>query len=302
MDWLRNVVVGCGLVVLGFLFAWTNGNAVVQTPDYEQTAASRAELARSSRHMEYVHYEDQTGKPLTGFLVYPEVNQAADSVVVVFTGWAMTPWIQVIADRLARDGFVALVPDLLSGYGPDGGASDSFPSNVAHREGYPGDYRVDADDIRQAMGDLDEEEVQRRLRASIRYVRDLPATTDDVSVIGFCWGGNRAFELATREPTLKTAFIFYGSPPGVDAMPNISCPVYGFYGENDFRVNATIEDTKKAMTAAGKAYEPIIYEGVGHGFIQAGTGDRVILDSAGDAAARQRTEEAWSRLVRLLRQ
>ena len=56
------------------------------------------------------------------------------------------------------------------------------------------------------------------------------------------------------------------------------------------------------MAAAGKLDEPIIYEGVGHGFIQAGTGDRVILDPAGDAAARQRTEEAWSRLIRLLRQ
>ena len=295
-----NIVVAWGLITGVLLVGRASGRAPVQTPDYEQTAASQDELARSPRHMEYVAYADDTGGSVTSFLVYPESNRAADSVVIAFTGWAMTTWIQVIADRLARDGFATIVPDMLSGHGPGGGNSDSFGSKVRHREGYPGRFD-EADDVRRAMGSLDEEEVQGRLTASVRYMRALPATTDTVSVVGFCWGGTRAFEFATREPSLKAAFVFYGSPPAKAAVANIACPVYGFYGENDFRVNVTIEKTKIAMAAAGKFYEPIVYEGVGHGFVQAGTGDRVILDSQGADAAVQQTREAWDRLITLLR-
>ncbi len=274
--------------------------AAGQTPEYAQTAESRMRLASSPRHMEYVDIAAGSDDAVNAFLVYPERNRATDSVVVVHTGLAMTPWIRAVADELAEHGYVAIVPDLLSGHGLDGGNSGDFASNVAHQEGLP--VRFDeADDVRRAMGTLGPDEITTRLQATIAYARALPSTTDTVSVVGFCWGGTQAFRLATTTSGLKSTFVFYGGPPSPADMATISAPVHGFYGENDFRINATIEDTKEAMAAAGKTYTPVIYEGVGHGFVQAGMGDRRILDPEGARVARRRSQQAWERLLKLLK-
>ena len=72
-------------------------------------------------------------------------------------------------------------------------------------------------------------------------------------------------------PKLKAAYSFYGTAPDeASKIANISCPVYGFYGENDERVNATIPKGEELMKAAGKKYEPVIYKGAGHGFMRSG--------------------------------
>lgn len=95
--------------------------------------------------------------------------------------------------------------------------------------------------------------------------------------------------------------MFYGSSAQADEnLSNISAPVHGFYGENDFRINATLERTETGMAAAEKIFEPVIYEGVGHGFAQAGMGDRRILDADGARLAALRSEQAWKRLLELL--
>ena len=77
-------------------------------------------------------------------------------------------------------------------------------------------------------------------------------------------------------------------------MARIACPVYGFYGENDARVNSTIEPSKKLLAAADKKYEPVIYAGAGHGFMRAGEGPN---PRPGDVQGRA---EAWKRWKDLL--
>ncbi|MBX6315236.1 MAG: dienelactone hydrolase family protein, partial [Isosphaeraceae bacterium] len=117
-----------------------------------------------------------------------------------------------------------------------------------------------------------------------------------VTVAGFCWGGGQAFRFATNNQRLKAAFVFYGTgPDDKDALARITCPVYGFYGGNDARVNATIPKTEELMRAAGKRYEPVIYEGAGHGFMRAG--------EAPDAteANKKARAEAWARWLQLLK-
>jgi carboxymethylenebutenolidase len=219
---------------------------------------------------------------------------------LLFLGVASCTNVSDVADELAANGYVVVAPDLLSGHGPDGGGSDSFASNVAHRVGTP--LRFDeADDIRRAMGKLEPDEITRRLAAAIRYVRGLASTTSTVSVVGFCWGGTQAWRFATNERFLAATFVFYGSSAQADEnLSNISAPVHGFYGENDFRINATLERTETGMAAAEKIFEPVIYEGVGHGFAQAGMGDRRILDADGARLAALRSEQAWKRLLELL--
>lgn len=98
---------------------------------------------------------------------------------------------------------------------------------------------------------------------------------------------------------LKAAYSFYGAPPeSAEQVTNISCPVYGFYGENDERVNAGIPKAEELMKSAGKKYEPVIYKGAGHGFMRFGEKSNPNFREA-DGKAR---DEAWARWKKLLKE
>jgi carboxymethylenebutenolidase len=119
------------------------------------------------------------------------------------------------------------------------------------------------------------------LNAVADYVSKLPAANGKVTVTGYCWGGTQSFHFATNRPGLKAAFVFYGTTPASNAqgqpytvdtaaLARIVAPVYGFYAENDARVNATVPPTKAAMAELKKKYDPVTYAGAGHGFMRAG--------------------------------
>src|SRR5690606_27789124 len=101
---------------------------------------------------------------------------------------------------------------------------------------------------------------------------------------------------ATNSDSVKAALVFYGSGPDGEAdIARIQCPVYGFYGGNDARVNATIPESEKLMKAAGKKYEPVTYEGAGHGFMRAGE------DPSGSPENKKAREDAWKRVREILK-
>src|ERR1700719_1714699 len=117
---------------------------------------------------------------------------------------------------------------------------------------------------------------------------------DEVAEAGYSWGGGQTFRFATNRPDLAAAFVFYGPPPDKDAMARIKAPVYGFYAGNDQRIGATIPDAIANMKAAGKTFEPVNYDGAGHGFMRAG--------EAPDAkeADRKARADAWKRWKSLM--
>jgi carboxymethylenebutenolidase len=125
-------------------------------------------------------------------------------------------------------------------------------------------------------------------------VKKLPAANGKLFVAGFCWGGSKSFLFATHRKDLSAAFVFYGTPPPADAMKNITAPVYGFYAGNDARVTSTVPQAETDMKAAGKVYEPVTYDGAGHGFMRAGEAPDA---NAANSAARA---EGFRRLVKLL--
>jgi carboxymethylenebutenolidase len=142
---------------------------------------------------------------------------------------------------------------------------------------------------------LPPDQITADLNATGEHVGKLPAANGKITVCGFCWGGSQSFRYATNNKDLKAAFVFYGS--GVDdpaAIGRIECPVYGFYGGNDARVNATIPRSEELMKQAGKTYEPVTYEGAGHGFLRAGE-----APDAKDANKKAR-EDAWKRWKEIL--
>src|SRR5579885_2500350 len=112
----------------------------------------------------------------------------------------------------------------------------------------------------------------------------------------FLLGRRTNFPLRHQSADLAAAFVFYGPPPDKDAMARIKAPVYGFYAGNDARIGATVPDTIANMKALGKTYEPVTYEGAGHGFMRAGE-----APDASEANKKAR-EEAWARWKSLLKQ
>ncbi len=240
---------------------------------------AKPRLEASPRHHEYValKHGDRT---VQAFVVYPEVSTKAPVVILIHEIFGLSDWAKEMADELAGEGFIVIAPDLLSGYGPNGGGSSEFPSQDATVKAVSG---LDAAGV---MADLD---------AAADYGKKLPAANGMVAVVGFCWGGGKSFAFAAHRHDLSAAFVFYG--PGPADVSTINAPVYGFYAGNDARIGATVPGTTDAMKAAGKFYEPMTYDGAGHGFMRAGEdpGNTV----PGNKTAR---EQGFARLVKHLKE
>jgi carboxymethylenebutenolidase len=236
-------------------------------------------LDNSPRHHEWVDVKHGQ-RNVRCFVAFPEVKHKATAVLVIHENKGLTDWVRGVADQLADTGYIAIAPDLLSGLAPGGGNTPDFSSPDAATESL---YR------------LPPEQVTADLKAAGDYVVGLPACNGRLTVAGFCWGGGQCFRFATEHDVLKAAFVFYGSFPATrEALARINCPVYGFYGENDARINATIPRTTEMMKELGKVYEPVIYAGAGHGFMRSGE------DPQGSAANQRARAEAWQRWKKLL--
>jgi carboxymethylenebutenolidase len=240
---------------------------------------ARQRLEQSPRHREWVTVKHD-GRSVDTFIAYPESKGNTPVVLVIHEIFGMTDWAQEVADEFAAAGYIAVAPDLLSGMGQNGAGTKSFSQS----------------DAIQAVSHLDADQITADLSAVADYALKLPAAEHKLFVTGFCWGGGQSFRFATNRPDLSAALVFYGPPPDQDAMSRIKAPVYGFYGGSDARIDATIPEAEKNMKAAGKTYEPVVYEGAGHGFMRAG--------EAPDAseANRKAREEAWVRLKKVLKE
>ena len=238
---------------------------------------AKTRLEASPRHREYVPLKVGS-RTIQAMVVYPEIKERAPVVVLIHEIFGLSDWAKEMADELAGQGFIVIAPDMLSGMGPNGGGSSEFPSQDA---------------ITKAVSGLDPAGVMAALDAAADYGKTIPAANGKIAVVGFCWGGGKSFAFAAHRKDLSAAFVFYG--PGPADVSTVTAPVYGFYAGNDARIGATVPGTVDAMKAAGKKYEPVTYDGAGHGFMRAGEdpGNTV----PGNKTAR---EQAFERLVKLL--
>jgi carboxymethylenebutenolidase len=239
---------------------------------------AKARLDASPRHHEYINLQ-HGGRTVQAFVVYPEVKTKAPVIVLIHEIFGLSDWAKEMADELAAQGFIVVAPDLLTGFGPNNGASDSFPS---------------MDATTKAVSGLDPAVVTADLDAAADYAKKIPAANGKIAVAGFCWGGSKSFLFATHRKDLSAAFVFYGTGPS--DVTTITAPVYGFYAGNDARVDATVPATTDAMKAAGRKYDPVTYDGAGHGFMRAGEAPDA---SPANKAAR---EQGFTRLVTLIKE
>jgi len=235
----------------------------------------RDRLNNSPRHADWVDIKSGDRK-IKAFVVYPERKDKAPALLVVTEIFGLTDWVRSLCDQLAENGVIAIAPDL------------------------HGQKFEDLDAARKATSGLSQEQVKTDLDATADYaLTKIPSCNGTLAVCGFCWGGGVTFAYANENPKLKAAYSFYGTAAdSADKVKNIPCPVYGFYAENDARVDATITKAKELMTTAAKKYEPVIYKGAGHGFMRTGEPTNPAVREA-DKKAR---DEAWARWKTLLKQ
>lgn len=237
---------------------------------------AKARLNNSPRHGEWVEIKSGE-RALKAFVVYPERKDKAPVVLVIHEIFGLTDWVRGVCDQLAENGVIAIAPDLLSG--------QTFS---------------DVDGARKAISALPKEQVIADLNATADYALKLPAANGTLAECGFCWGGGWAFAYAGLNTKLKAAYSFYGpTEDKATLIANVACPIYGFYGEEDARVDATIPKGEELMKAAGKKYEPVIYAGAGHGFMR--DGEAPESTDPNHEANKKARDDAWTRWKKLLK-
>jgi carboxymethylenebutenolidase len=262
---MKRLILGCLCVFVGKTFG------AEEVKDF-----GKDRLNSSPRHGEWVDIKS-ANRTIKAFVVYPERKDKAPAVLVISEIFGLTDWLRSLCDELAENGVIAIAPDL-----------------------YGGQKFEDPDAARKATSALAKEQIKTDLDAASDYsLTKIPSCNGTLTVCGFCWGGGVTFSYANENPRLKAAYSFYGAAPdSADKVKNISCPVYGFYAENDERVNATIPKAEELMKAAGKKYEAVIYKGAGHGFMRLGEPNNPAMREA-DRKAR---DEAWARWKNLLKE
>lgn len=252
----------------------------ITAPPFSEAGAAGA-LAASSRQSEWVQVKQPgSDQPIATWVVRPEHQDSASVVLVIHEIFGVTDWVRAVADRLAENGFIALVPDLVSGLGPDGGGTAS----VASRHQVAGLIRG-----------LQPAEKVARLAAIRDYATRLPSTTGLIAVVGFSWGGSVGFSYAVAMPHLQAAVVYYGRAPVESAdYEFVETPVLGLYGGDDESVNATITIAEREMARRGTQFIAEVFAGAGHGFLRA--------QESHDGANRVASELAWRRTIEFLRQ
>jgi carboxymethylenebutenolidase len=242
-------------------------------------AQAKAALDKSPRHGEYVDIKlPGGGTPIRTWIVYPERKDKAGVVILVHEIYGLSDWLRGVADQLAKEGFIAVAPDLISGLGPNGGGTESAASR---------------DDVVKLVRQLTPAMTIARLDAVRDYAVKLPSANGKSATIGFCWGGGQSFAYAVHQPSLAAAVVYYGTPPETADLPKIKAPVLGLYGGDDARIATTVGPTETEMKKLGKTYEPHVYDGAGHGFLRA-------QEDRGGANLKA-TQNAWPRTVAFLR-
>jgi carboxymethylenebutenolidase len=213
------------------------------------------QLEESPRHHEWVSVT-YNGRTVHSFVAYPEVSENVLTVIVIHENRGLTDWVRSFADQVAEAGYIAIAPDLLS----------QFDENHQRTRDFAND-----DAARDALYQLDPDQITSDLLAVQEYIATVPGANGQVVVSGFCWGGSQSFRFVTNASGLSAALVFYGSATtDEERIRNITAPVYGFYGGNDQRINATIPETESMMNKHGKFFDYKIYEGAGHGYMRTG--------------------------------
>jgi carboxymethylenebutenolidase len=206
---------------------------------------------------------------VSSFLATPAGPGPHPAMIVIQEWWGLNDWVKNQARALAKEGYVALAPDL-----------------------YRGKVATKQEDAHQLMMGAPPDRILRDLKAAFAYVegrKDVKPAK--IGVIGWCMGGRWAMALATEEPKLAVAVAYYGAPPtDAAAIARIKAPILGnFGGEDKGPAPDQVKAFEAAMKAAGKTVDVKIYEGAGHAFAN--------VDNPWGGYREPAAKDAWARTV-----
>jgi carboxymethylenebutenolidase len=246
-------------------------------PSLAQDPATKR-LEDSPRHHEWIEVKSGE-RAVHCFVAFPEKKESTPVVLVIHENRGLTDWVRSFADQIAEAGYLAIAPDLLSGFDADHDRTSAFATS---------------DEARNALYRLDAEQITRDLLAVQKHVAGMPASSGKIVVSGFCWGGGQSFAFATHARGLSAALVFYGSSPSGEELATIDCPVHGFYAENDQRINSGLEATAARMKELGKTFDLVTYTGAGHAFMRRGE------EADASPENRKARDDAWKRIATIL--
>ncbi|HBS22198.1 MULTISPECIES: YghX family hydrolase [Thalassospira] len=215
------------------------------SPDY--ALATQVEFTDPDIAAEYIMYPSPNGHgEVRGYFVKPaNATGKLPGVVVVHENRGLNPYIEDVARRVAKAGFIALAPDGLTSVG-----------------GYPGND----DKGRELQRQVDPTKLMNDFFAAIEFLTAHEATTGKIGITGFCYGGGVSNAAAVAYPELGAAVPFYGRQADVADVPRIQVPLLLHFGELDTRINEGWPAYEAALKEHNKVYEAYIYPGANHGF------------------------------------
>lgn len=180
-----------------------------------------------------------------GYLARPADNDSHPGLVVIQEWWGLVPHIKDVTERFAREGFIALAPDLYHGQAAD-----------------------EPDEARKLAMELDRERAVSEIVAAMRYLQDLEMVKPkQIGVVGFCMGGMLTIATAAASQQVGAAVAFYGAPRDLSLIPKIRAPLLGLYAEHDHGISPEMLRTfDEQLNANGVRHEIHVYPGAEHAF------------------------------------
>ncbi|MFK0038583.1 dienelactone hydrolase family protein [Paenarthrobacter sp. NPDC090517] len=187
------------------------------------------------------------GTEISAYLARPEGSQKGPGVLICHENRGLTPHIQDVARRFAKEGYAALALDLLS---REGGTANMDPDAVPGALTQAGAQRH-VDDFKAALEYLNGQDFVEEGR---------------IAMVGFCFGGGITWQASTEIQGLKATSAFYGPAPDLAKVPTIKPAVFGVYAENDARITGAMPQLQAALDASTVKHQLKVYPGVDHAF------------------------------------
>jgi carboxymethylenebutenolidase len=203
-------------------------------------------------------------------------QKGAGGVLLIHEVFGLNDHIKSIADRLAREGFTTLAPNLFVR------AAEPPPKDAS-----------DMAALRRAVSSIPNDVAIKDMQAGLDYLKTVKNVRPRFASIGFCMGGGFSYQIATHTTDLAGAVIFYGRTP-VELVPQVSCPLLGNFGELDSGIPPEkVKEFEEALKKAGKTADIKIYAGAKHGFFN---------DTRPEAYNPEAAADAWSRTLKFFRE
>jgi carboxymethylenebutenolidase len=219
-------------------------NALLVTLEKGNGRADMVQKDDPRIYTEDITFQGATGE-VRGKLARPKGDARLPGVLVIHENRGLNAHIADVARRIALEGFLALAPDALS---PVGGTPKDENKAIA------------------LIGELDQQSTIKNFIAAVQYLKGHPMSTGKVGVVGFCWGGGMANQLAVNSPDVSAAVPYYGRQPATADVPKIKASLLLHYAGTDEMINPGIPAYVKALKAASVDFRLYMYEGAQHAF------------------------------------